>query len=289
MENGSPALFKRGLPLSARLAFFASLSAILMLVDGKLQTLESFRSAISAWLIRPAEALAEGSINALSGASKFFTTVEALSSENEALREKNAKLAFELSEMRQVKAGNAQLMALAGVKSRIKNSSAVGQISGETADAFSRRVEINLGSESGIEPGMPVIDEDGIVGQVNRISANRSEVKLLTDPTMQFPVLLPRTGLRCATAYSQNGQTVELRFVPAAADVVEGDEVQTSGIDRIFPAGLSVGKVSKVEKVPGDAFAHVWVQLSSAPALGRYVMVVLVNTDPASQGRKVIP
>lgn len=289
MENGSPALFKRGLPLSARLAFFASLSAILMLVDGKLQTLESFRSAISAWLIRPAEALAEGSINALSGASKFFTTVEALSSENEALREKNAKLAFELSEMRQMKAGNAQLMALAGVKSRIKNSSAVGQISGETADAFSRRVEINLGSESGIEPGMPVIDEDGIVGQVNRISANRSEVKLLTDPTMQFPVLLPRTGLRCATAYSQNGQTVELRFVPAAADVVEGDEVQTSGIDRIFPAGLSVGKVSKVEKVPGDAFAHVWVQLSSAPALGRYVMVVLVNTDPASQGRKVIP
>ena len=289
MENGSPALFKRGLPLSARLAFFASLSAILMLVDGKLQTLESFRSAISAWLIRPAEALAEGSINALSGASKFFTTVEALSSENEALREKNAKLAFELSEMRQMKAENAQLMALAGVKSRIKNSSAVGQISGETADAFSRRVEINLGSESGIEPGMPVIDEDGIVGQVNRISANRSEVKLLTDPTMQFPVLLPRTGLRCATAYSQNGQTVELRFVPAAADVVEGDEVQTSGIDRIFPAGLSVGKVSKVEKVPGDAFAHVWVQLSSAPALGRYVMVVLVNTDPASQGRKVIP
>ena len=215
--------------------------------------------------------------------------MEALSSENESLREKNAKLAFELSEMRQMKAENAQLMALAGVKSRIKNSSAVGQISGETADAFSRRVEINLGSESGIEPGMPVIDEDGIVGQVNRISANRSEVKLLTDPTMQFPVLLPRTGLRCATAYSQNGQTVELRFVPAAADVVEGDEVQTSGIDRIFPAGLSVGKVSKVEKVPGDAFAHVWVQLSSAPALGRYVMVVLVNTDPASQGRKVIP
>lgn len=289
MENGTPALFRRGLPLSARLAFFASLSAILMLVDGKLQTLDSFRSAVADWVIRPAESLTEGGLGAFRGAARFFTTVEALTSENEALKKKNAELAFELADLQKVKAENTQLLSLAGLKDRVKRASAVGQIEGETADAFSQHIEINLGSESGIEPGMPVIDEDGVVGQVNRVSAGRSEVKLLTDPGMQFPVLLPRSGLRCATSYSQDEQTVELQFVPAAADVVEGDDVQTSGIDRVFPAGLSVGKVTRVEKLPGDAFAHVWVKLSSAPAFGRYVMVVLVNNEAAPQARKSAP
>lgn len=290
MENGSPALFRRGLPLGARLAFFAGLSAVLMLVDGKLQTLESFRSAVSSWIVRPAESMTDGAADAVRGVEKFFTTVSALTEENEALRKKNAELAFALAEHERLRAENAQLQALAGVRAHQRTASAIGLIEGETADAFSRHIEISLGSEDRIEPGMPVIDENGVVGQVNRVSAGRSEVKLLSDPAMQFPVYLPRADLRCATAYSEDSQTVELQFVPAAADVQVGDEVQTSGIDRIFPAGIAVGKVTRVDKIPGDAFAHVWVQLASTPAFGRYVMVVLANTDPAAaaaaKGRK---
>ena len=67
--------------------------------------------------------------------------------------------------------------------------------------------------------------------------------------------------------------------MPAAADIEKGDAVQTSGLDRVFPPHMPVGTVVSVEKVPGDAFAHVTVRLSAVPSVGRYVMVGLVK-DP---------
>lgn len=280
MDNGSPALFRRGLPAGVRLVFFASLSIILMLVDGKLKTLESFRAAIDSYLLRPAVAVSEGVGRSFHGIGQFFTTVEELTAENEKLKKKNAELSFALSEFEKLKAENSQLQALAGVKTQIRRSAAIGIVKGETADVFSKRIEINIGKNSGIEPGMPVIDENGVIGQVARVSADRSEVTLLTDPAMQFPVYLPRSGIRCATSYTQSDQTVELQFVPAVADIQEGDAVQTSGIDGVFPPGIPVGKVTHVEKIRGDAFAHVWVRLSASPSFGRYVMVALVNVDP---------
>ena len=266
MDNGTPALFRQGLPAGMRLAIFASLSVVLMLVDGKMQTLEAFRESIASYVIRPAEAVTEGTVDALASGGKFFTTVSSLTEENEQLKKKNAQLSFDLLEFNRLKAENAQLQSMAGVRSSVHISSLVGVIQGETADAFTHHLDINLGSSDKIEPGMPVFDENGVLGQ-------------LSDPALQFPVLLPRSGIRCATAATGNDQIVELQYVPAAADIQKGDAVQTSGLDRVFPPHMPVGTVVSVEKVPGDAFAHVTVKLSAVPSVGRYVMVGLVK-DP---------
>mgnify|MGYP003023501920 FL=1 len=126
---------------------------------------------------------------------------------------------------------------------------------------------------------MPVFDENGVLGQISRVRADQSEITLLSDPALQFPVLLPRSGIRCATTATGNDHIVELQYVPAAADIEKGDAVQTSGLDRVFPPHMPVGTVVSVEKVPGDAFAHVTVRLSAVPSVGRYVMVGLVK-DP---------
>ena len=90
MDNGTPALFRQGLPAGMRLAIFASLSVVLMLVDGKMQTLEAFRESIASYVIRPAEAVTEGTVDALASGGKFFTTVSSLTEENEQLKKKNA-------------------------------------------------------------------------------------------------------------------------------------------------------------------------------------------------------
>ena len=168
---------------------------------------------------------------------------------------------------------------MAGVRSSVHISSLVGVIQGETADAFTHHLDINLGSKDKLEPGMPVFDENGVLGQISRVRADQSEITLLSDPALQFPVLLPRSGIRCATTATGNDHIVELQYVPAAADIEKGDAVQTSGLDRVFPPHMPVGTVVSVEKVPGDAFAHVTVRLSAVPSVGRYVMVSLVK-DP---------
>lgn len=279
MDNGTPALFRQGLSAGMRLAIFASLSVVLMLVDGKMQTLEAFRESIASYVIRPAEAVTEGTVDALASGGKFFTTVSSLTEENEQLKKKNAQLSFDLLEFNRLKAENAQLQSMAGVRSSVHISSLVGVIQGETADAFTHHLDINLGSSDKIEPGMPVFDENGVLGQISRVRADQSEITLLSDPALQFPVLLPRSGIRCATAATGNDQIVELQYVPAAADIQKGDAVQTSGLDRVFPPHMPVGTVVSVEKVPGDAFAHVTVKLSAVPSVGRYVMVGLVK-DP---------
>ena len=184
MDNGTPALFRQGLPAGMRLAIFASLSVVLMLVDGKMQTLEAFRESIASYVIRPAEAVTEGTVDALASGGKFFTTVSSLTEENEQLKKKNAQLSFDLLEFNRLKAENAQLQSMAGVRSSVHISSLVGVIQGETADAFTHHLDINLGSSDKIEPGMPVFDENGVLGQISRVRADQSEITLLSDPDL---------------------------------------------------------------------------------------------------------
>ncbi len=279
MDNGTPALFRQGLSAGIRFAFFAGLSAVLLLIDGKLQTLSAFREAIASYVIRPADAVTHGAADIVLSGGKFFTTVNALTQENEDLRRQNAELRFSLLEFGRLKAENEQLQQMAGVRNTVKTASVISMVIGETADAFTHRLQVSAGTRDGIEPGMPVFDEHGVLGQVSRVRADRSEVTLLSDPAMQFPVLLPRSGLRCVTRASGSDRTAELMFVPAAADIEEGDEVQTSGIDRVFPPHLPVGTVSRVERIQGDAFLRVTLRLSADSSVSRYVMIGLTR-DP---------
>ena len=123
-----------------------------------------------------------------------------------------------------------------------------------------RRVVIDQGLTQGIEPGSPVLDESGVLGQVTRVHPFLSEVTLLVDRDQAIPVLNTRTGVR-SVAYGdptgQAGGSLELRFTPASADVQEGDLLTTSGVDGVYPPGLPVAKVDRVERRVDSAFARI--------------------------------
>jgi rod shape-determining protein MreC len=107
-----------------------------------------------------------------------------------------------------------------------------------------------------------------------------SEVTLLTDHDQSIPVLNSRTGAR-NVAYGDvlNGlPKIELRFVPASADVKEGDLLTTSGIDGVYPAGLQVARISHIERRVDISFARIHAT-PLAEMKGRHVLVI----HPASQ------
>ena len=130
----------------------------------------------------------------------------------------------------------------------------------DAADPFTRKVVINKGLLQQIALGSPVLDELGVVGQVTRVYPAMSEVTLITDRDHAIPVLNARTGAR-GVAFgdtSTHADALELRYMAANADVTVGDLLTTSGVDGIYPPGLPVARVEKVERQVDAVFARIY-------------------------------
>jgi rod shape-determining protein MreC len=98
---------------------------------------------------------------------------------------------------------------------------------------------------------------------------------VLTDRDQSIPVMNARTGQRYV-AFGDPitlGGSLELRFVPASADVQQGDLLTTSGIDGIYPPGLHVGRVQRIDRRIDTAFAKVYAT-PMASARGRHLLIL---------------
>jgi rod shape-determining protein MreC len=115
-----------------------------------------------------------------------------------------------------------------------------------------------------------------VVGQVTRVHPLISEVTLVTDRDQAIPVLNTRTGAR-GVAYgdpSTHGGGLELRFMAANADVKAGDALTTSGVDGVYPPGLPVAVVERVERRPDSAFARILCRPQALVEGARHLMVL---------------
>jgi rod shape-determining protein MreC len=147
----------------------------------------------------------------------------------------------------------------------------------DTADPYTRRVVLDRGQLGGVELGAPVMDEAGVLGQVTRVFPLVSEVTLLVDRDQAIPVLNIRTGVR-GVAYGDpvagHGGGMELRFMPANADIREDDLLTTSGVDGLYPPGLPVARVVRVERRADSAFARIYCAPLAQVQGARHVVVL---------------
>ena len=144
-------------------------------------------------------------------------------------------------------------------------------------DPFSRKVVIDKGSQSGIQAGEPVIDDVGVIGQVTRVYLLMSEVTLLSDKDQAIPLQVLRTGLRAIAYGGAEGGMLDLRFMPANADIRNGDVLVTSGIDGTYPPGLPVATVARIERDAAYAFAR--VTLAPTAGIDRYRQVLVLSNE----------
>ncbi len=127
------------------------------------------------------------------------------------------------------------------------------------------------------QEGMPVIDEGGVVGQIVRVTPFTSEAALLIDDQVSIPVQVLRNGLRLIAFGGNEVGKLEVRYLSAGVDVRAGDVLVTSGIGGLFPAGLSVGRVEKVDRDPGTGFAMAIAEPLSHPERYRHFLVLRVD------------
>ena len=138
-----------------------------------------------------------------------------------------------------------------------------------------------------------MIDESGVLGQVTRVYPLVSEVTLVIDREQAIPVLNVRTGAR-SVAYgdpSAHGALLELRFMAGNADVQIGDLLTTSGVDGVYPPGLPVAKVEKVERRADSGFARILCAPQALVDGARHVMVLhaAAGADSAAPGPRTRP
>ena len=143
-----------------------------------------------------------------------------------------------------------------------------------------KQVIINKGSNDGIRNTQLVVGSDGVVGQVTQVTPLYSTVLLVTDPTQHMPVKNARNGIRGITkglATSERGMIVE--FIPLDSDVKLGDIFVTSGIGTTYPPGYLVGKVSKIDKPPNEAFLSIVLKPIQNMDKLEFILIVSQKND----------
>ncbi|MGD9665437.1 MAG: rod shape-determining protein MreC [Novosphingobium sp.] len=279
-EPGTIRLFKRGPTAEFKLFALVFLALALLVVDTRWQVLEPARQAVSV-VIYPCQRLMFAPRDAIARLSDWADDADRARSEREALQRQRIELAQLSTHAAQLAAENEQLRRLLDVAEVVTQPSVAVQVLYEPANAFSSHLIFNKGSSSGIQPGMPVIDDGGVVGQIVRVTPFTSEAALLTDDRVSIPVQVLRNGLRLIAFGGNASGKVEVRYLTADVDLVAGDTLITSGIGGLFPAGLSVAVVEHVERDATSGFARAVAQPLSHPERHRHFLVLRVGAAQA--------
>ncbi len=278
MEYSPPPLFKQGPPALARLIFFVALAIALLVSDARFSTLEIVRGVLGT-VLYPLQRAALVPRDLFMGAADLAVTGAALRHENDDLRKRNLQLSTQANQAAVLTQENAHLRAVLELRQHIATQSTPVEIQYDTSDPFTQKIVVGQGSQQGIQDGSPVVSEDGVVGQVTRVFPLQSEVTLVTDRDLAIPVQVLRTGLRSVIYGTPKGDSLDLRFVPTSADLVAGDELITSGLDGVYPPGLPVAKVVRVDKLADTAFARVTCAPVAAVRGARQMLVLHYRND----------
>jgi rod shape-determining protein MreC len=273
MERTAPPFFNRGPSLLTRLAFFAVLSLVLLYTDARFHYLEAMRKVVAV-AIYPLQQLAAMPGEAWDNIQTHFTTLGSLRRDNEELRQTNRANAGLLQTQQALIAENEHLRQVLEVRNAYRQRSVAAEILYTGRDPFSRKVMVDLGALKGVDEGAAVVDEKGLVGQVTRRYPWLAEVSLITDRDQAVPVQLVRNGLRAVTFGQGSDGTVELRFMPANADIQNGDLLVTSGIDGTYPPGLAVASVTAIERNPAFPFARIVCAPTAGVHNSRHVLIL---------------
>ena len=279
IDRSPPPFFRVGFAPLTKLIFFSLLSILLMVADKKIQFTQPIRAVLSTAIL-PIQWVVLQPGRALSSVGEYFQSLDQAQSDLAAAKIKALQQTIRAQQVEQLQVENQSLRQLLDLQTQAIKKSQIAEVLFDVADPYNQRIVIDKGSLKEVALGSPVVDVGGVVGQVTRVFPLTSEVTLLTDHDQSIPVLNSRTGAR-NVAYGDvlNGlPKIELRFVPASADVKEGDLLTTSGIDGVYPAGLQVARISHIERRVDISFARIHAT-PLAEMKGRHVLVI----NPASQ------
>lgn len=277
LDRTPPPFFKQGYSAFTRLVFFSALALFLMVADTRFQLTQPVRATL-ATVLAPVERVLLAPVVAWQSGRDYLEGLAAARAAEAKARQQLAAQAERVTRVEQLEQENKRLRALLDLRPRLTVRSQAAEVLYDAPDPYTRKVIIDRGMTHKIERGSPVINEDGVLGQVTRVYPLTAEVTLLTDKDAAIPVLNTRTQGRGAAygdpATVNAGGGMELRFMAGNADVQVGDLLNTSGVDGLYPGGLPVAKVVKVDRRADSGFAKILLTPVAVPDGARHVHVL---------------
>jgi rod shape-determining protein MreC len=273
LDRTPPPFFRQGPSALTKLLLCAALAVFLMVADARFKLATPVRAAV-ALVLHPVQRLLLAPVDAWEQLQDYLRGTERAMAAEDQARRQLVQQAERLSRAEQLQAENQRLRALLELRPALQVPTIAAEVLYEASDPYSRKVVIDRGSQQGVQAGAPVINDAGVLGQVTRVYLLSSEVTLLNDKDAAIPVLNTRSQQRGAAFGGADGAGMELRFMPANADVRQGDLLTTSGLDGIYPPGLPVAKISAVERRGDSSFARVALQPVAPVENVRHVLVL---------------
>jgi rod shape-determining protein MreC len=279
--KAAPQFFRHGPGPFARLFVFAFLSCLLIAEDSRFKYFPELRQTIGV-VIFPFQKIAYIPANIYDQIEEFIASFYLLE-ENLKLRQQYLENRGQLLKLHLLEAENAHLRELLGavqhIETKTRTKAVLAEILYTPRDPFNHKITLNKGSQHQIQPGQAVIDDKGIVGQITRLYPWSSEVTLLTDKDHSIPVQVVRNSLRSVISGTGKNDELELRFLSGNTDIQQGDLLVTSGIGGVYPPGIPVATVLKIERDPTDDFA----KIISTPIAGvdRNQQVLILSLVPS--------
>jgi rod shape-determining protein MreC len=274
LDRTPPPFFRQGPSSLTKLSFCSALAVFLMVADVRFGITQPIRATVATVLFPLQRALLVP-VEALAGGRGYMGGLTEARNAEQAARGELARQSERAQRTDQLAQENSRLRALLELRPTLDVRSQAAEILYEAADPYSRKVIIDRGSVNDVIPGSPVINEAGVLGQVTRVYLQSSEVTLLTDRDAAIPVLNSRTQVRSAAFGGAGGAgLLEMRFMAGNADVQAGDLLTTSGVDGVYPPGLKVARVAKVDRKIDSGFAHIVLAPEARPDGVRYVLVL---------------
>lgn len=276
MATSGQLMFARRLGPTARLLIWLLVGIACVVVDVRYQALEGLRSGLSV-LLRPVREVLHAPVEVAAELDGFFTRHRLLQKERDALLAERARLLVSVNAAREMALENAELRALLQMQARPGQRVVRAALLYQGHDWFAQRIMLDRGVEAGLRAGLPVVDARGLMGQLSRIAPGSSELTLVTSPEQMTPVFNQRTGQRGLVAGVGGGQ-MELRFMPTHTDIRVGDRLLTSGIDRVYPAGIPVAWVKRVSRSQSSPYQR--VECLPLAGLDRSRAVLVLIAEP---------
>ncbi len=273
----TPSFFRHGPSPAARLTVCVLLSLSLLVADSRFGLMERAREAVSV-VLYPLQRAANLPVSAVRHLGELFVAQATLKEENDALKNHALEQKAEIDRLRAAQADLAELRKTHALSTSLGGGGQIAEVLYTGRDPFSHKIIVDKGEDAGLARGQPVTDEGGLVGQITRVQPLSAEVTLVTDKHQMVPVMLERTGVR-AILYGYGGG-VELRYLPMGADIRPGDRLLTSGIDGVYPPGLPVARVERVDRTSSNAFVRAITRPLGGLDHGRFVLVLPVRKLP---------
>lgn len=187
--------------------------------------------------------------NKISKNDQYFTTIDTLKAENEELKKENMQLEEALRELEIIQSENSTLKEYLELTEQYRDYETVpAYIINKDVSNYSEIFVINVGSNSGIKENMTVIAKEGLVGHIISVTSNTAKVQTLIDPSNVVSATLENSKDNVICRGTLNVNELKTTYISTDTILTEGENLYTSGMGGIYPKGIYIGIVKKINE-----------------------------------------